>query len=105
VVQSGGKNYLFDCGPATTYKLAKHRLSSLDFDHLFLSHHHFNHVANLLSFCAASANVTPDSSVDQKTLLLLLNCIRGVFQITNHLGRPLVSYWPFAVLQIIEIHI
>lgn len=50
VVQSGGINFLFDCGPATTYKLAKFNLSSLDFDHLFISHHHFDHVADLPAF-------------------------------------------------------
>ncbi|MDG0869065.1 MBL fold metallo-hydrolase [Candidatus Lucifugimonas marina] len=50
VVTSGGRNFLFDCGPATTYKLAKHGLSSLDFDHLFISHHHFDHVADLPAF-------------------------------------------------------
>ncbi len=50
VVQSGGVNFLFDCGPATTYKLAKVGLSSLDFDHLFISHHHFDHVADLPAF-------------------------------------------------------
>ena len=50
VVQSGGRNFLFDCGPAATYKLAKHGLSSLDFDHVFISHHHFDHVADLPAF-------------------------------------------------------
>jgi ribonuclease BN (tRNA processing enzyme) len=50
VVQSGGRNFLFDCGPATTYKLAKHGLSTLEFDHLFISHHHFDHVADLPAF-------------------------------------------------------
>ena len=50
VVQSGGRNFLFDCGPATTYKLSKLSLSALDFDHLFISHHHFDHVADLPAF-------------------------------------------------------
>ncbi|MBT4124760.1 MAG: MBL fold metallo-hydrolase [Chloroflexi bacterium] len=50
VVQSGGRNFLFDCGPAATYKLAKHGLSSLDFDYVFISHHHFDHVADLPAF-------------------------------------------------------
>lgn len=50
MVQTGGRNFLFDCGPATTYKLAKHGLSSLDFDYVFISHHHFDHVADLPAF-------------------------------------------------------
>jgi ribonuclease Z len=50
VVQSGGRNFLFDCGPATTYKLAKHDLNSLDFDYLFISHHHYDHTADLPAF-------------------------------------------------------
>ena len=50
LVRSGGRNFLFDCGPATTYKLAKFGVSSLDIDHLFVSHHHFDHVADLPAF-------------------------------------------------------
>jgi len=50
VVKTGGRNFLFDCGPATTAKLAKLGLSSLDFDQLFISHHHFDHTADLPAF-------------------------------------------------------
>lgn len=39
-----GKEYLmFDCGPATTYKLVKMGISPTDIDHLFFTHHHFDH--------------------------------------------------------------
>jgi ribonuclease Z len=50
VIQSGGRNFLFDCGPGTTYKLSKLGLGSLDFDHVFISHHHFDHTADLPAF-------------------------------------------------------
>lgn len=34
---------MFDCGPATTYKMAQMGLSPLDVDYLFFTHHHFDH--------------------------------------------------------------
>lgn len=38
------KDYLmFDCGPATTYKLVKVGLSPTEIDYLFFTHHHFDH--------------------------------------------------------------
>jgi ribonuclease BN (tRNA processing enzyme) len=39
-----GADYLmFDCGPATTHKLAKVGLFPTDIDHLFFTHHHYDH--------------------------------------------------------------
>lgn len=38
------KDYLmFDCGPATTYKLVKVGLFPTEIDYLFFTHHHFDH--------------------------------------------------------------
>ncbi len=38
------KDYLmFDCGPATTYKLVKVGLFPTQIDYLFFTHHHFDH--------------------------------------------------------------
>jgi ribonuclease BN (tRNA processing enzyme) len=34
---------MFDCGPATTYKMAQIDLHPLDIDYLFFTHHHFDH--------------------------------------------------------------
>ena len=34
---------MFDCGPATTYKMAQTGLHPLDIDYLFFTHHHFDH--------------------------------------------------------------
>ena len=39
----GDQRLLFDCGPATTYKLAKLGIRPTDIDHLFFTHHHFDH--------------------------------------------------------------
>jgi ribonuclease BN (tRNA processing enzyme) len=43
VLTVGDQRLLFDCGPATTYKLAKAGIRPTDIDHLFFTHHHFDH--------------------------------------------------------------
>ena len=43
VVQAGQDYLMFDCGPATTHKLAKMGLRSIQIDYLFFTHHHFDH--------------------------------------------------------------
>lgn len=43
VVQIGDELVMFDCGPATTHKLVKAGLSPTRVDHLFFTHHHFDH--------------------------------------------------------------
>lgn len=43
VVQVGSEYLMFDCGPATTYKLAKTGLRPTQVDYLFFTHHHFDH--------------------------------------------------------------
>ena len=51
VIQAGEDLVLLDCGPATTYKMLRHALSPLDLSALLISHHHYDHtadVANLL---------------------------------------------------------
>lgn len=49
-LESDGKIVLIDCGPATTYKMALMGLNLLDVDHLFFTHHHFDHNADLACF-------------------------------------------------------
>jgi len=39
----GAEWLLFDCGPATTYKLARLGIRATAIDHLFFTHHHFDH--------------------------------------------------------------
>ena len=41
---------LVDCGPATTYKMAKIGLAPKRVEHVFLTHHHFDHNADFPCF-------------------------------------------------------
>ncbi|MEE9198581.1 MAG: MBL fold metallo-hydrolase [Dehalococcoidia bacterium] len=43
VVELGGEHIMVDCGPATTHKLVKAGLWPTQIDHLFFTHHHFDH--------------------------------------------------------------
>ena len=43
VVELNGQHLMFDCGPATTHKLVKAGLWPTQIDHLFFTHHHFDH--------------------------------------------------------------
>lgn len=43
VVQVGNEYLMFDCGPATTYKLVRAGLFPTQIDYLFFTHHHFDH--------------------------------------------------------------
>ena len=43
VLEVGGDLVLVDCGPGTTYKMARMGLHPLRVNHLFLTHHHFDH--------------------------------------------------------------
>ena len=43
VLEVGDELIMFDCGPATTHKLVKAGLSPTDVNHLFFSHHHYDH--------------------------------------------------------------
>ena len=39
----GNEWFMFDCGPAATYKLVKSGISPLQISHLFFTHHHSDH--------------------------------------------------------------
>ncbi|MCH8087189.1 MAG: MBL fold metallo-hydrolase [Chloroflexi bacterium] len=43
VVETGGQYIMFDCGPAATHKLVQAGLWPTKIDHLFFTHHHFDH--------------------------------------------------------------
>lgn len=43
VVEVGGEMLMFDCGPASTYKMVSMGLWPTQVEHLFFSHHHFDH--------------------------------------------------------------
>ena len=50
VVQVGDEKLLFDCGPATTWKLARAGISTTEIDNVFFTHHHFDHDADFPTF-------------------------------------------------------
>ena len=53
VLQTGGECILIDCGPATTYKMARMGLHPLRVGHVFLTHHHSDHNADMPCFLLA----------------------------------------------------
>lgn len=50
VLQLGDDLLMFDCGPAATHKLVKAGLSPTQIDHLFITHHHFDHMSDYPCF-------------------------------------------------------
>lgn len=50
VVQVQNENLMFDCGPASTYKMLQVGLSPIDIGHLFFTHHHYDHNADYPCF-------------------------------------------------------
>lgn len=50
VVDTGEDLVMFDCGPAATHKLVKTGLFPTSIDHLFFTHHHFDHDADYPCF-------------------------------------------------------
>ena len=53
ILELDGANLLFDCGPAATAKMAKAGFSPVQINHLFFSHHHFDHNADYPCFLLA----------------------------------------------------
>lgn len=43
VLGIGNERLMFDCGPASTYKLRQAGLMPTDINHLFFTHHHYDH--------------------------------------------------------------
>ena len=43
VLETPTERVMVDCGPGTTYKLARLGMKATQIDHLFLTHHHFDH--------------------------------------------------------------
>jgi ribonuclease Z len=50
VLQVGDDYLMFDCGPAATHKLVKAGLFPTQIDHLFFTHHHYDHNADYACF-------------------------------------------------------
>jgi ribonuclease Z len=50
VLELGDEYLMFDCGPAATHKLVKTGIQPTEVDYLFITHHHFDHVADYPCF-------------------------------------------------------
>ncbi len=50
ILEIDGEFLMFDCGPATTHKLVQAGLFPTQIDHLFFTHHHFDHDVDLPCF-------------------------------------------------------
>ncbi len=50
VIDTGNDLAMFDCGPAATHELVKSGLFPTEIDHLFFTHHHFDHDADYPCF-------------------------------------------------------
>ncbi|MGD9135661.1 MAG: MBL fold metallo-hydrolase [Desulfobacterales bacterium] len=50
VLNVGHEYLMFDCGPASTYKLRRAGILPIDIDYLFFTHHHYDHNADYPCF-------------------------------------------------------
>ncbi len=50
VVEIGGEKILIDCGRGVTSQLLRGDISPLEIDHIFITHHHFDHICDLGEF-------------------------------------------------------
>jgi len=50
VLTAGGERLMFDCGPAATHKLVKSGIAPTEIEHLFFTHHHYDHNADTPCF-------------------------------------------------------
>jgi len=50
VLTAGGERLMFDCGPAATHKLVKSGTAPSEIEHLFFTHHHYDHNADTPCF-------------------------------------------------------
>ena len=68
VFQVGDEHIMFDCGPATTYKLVKAGLKPTMIDHLLFTHHHFDHDVDYPCFLLSRWN---ESIGDERELQVI----------------------------------
>lgn len=50
ILEAGAESIMVDCGPATTYKMARMGIRPGRVGHLFFTHHHFDHNADFPCF-------------------------------------------------------
>lgn len=68
VLRIGDECLLFDCGPATTYKMVKAGISPTAIHHLFFTHHHFDHSADFPCFLLTRWDQGADRIPDLKVV-------------------------------------
>jgi len=56
----GNDKLLFDCGPGTTVNLLKGEINTWDINHLFFTHHHYDHDADFPVFVWTRWDLTPE---------------------------------------------
>lgn len=69
LMQTGGRNLLFDCGPGVMRRLLEAGVSIFDISHIFLSHFHPDHIGELASFLFALKYPAPSSQKQPLTLV------------------------------------
>ena len=89
MVEIGGEWLMFDCGPATTYKLYKFGLTATQVDRLFFTHHHSDHDADYPTFLLTRF----DMSIGNENELLVYGP-RLTEQLTERLiGEDIGAFW------------
>ncbi len=89
MVQIGDEWLMFDCGPATTYKLYKFGLKATQVDRLFFTHHHSDHDADYPTFLLTRF----DMSIGKENELLVYGP-RLTEQLTERLiGEDVGAFW------------
>lgn len=69
LMQTGGENLLFDCGPGTMRRLLEIEVSIFEISHLFLSHFHPDHSGELASFLFALKYPEPSPQTRPLTIV------------------------------------
>ena len=66
VLDVDGDLLMFDCGPATTHKLVKAGLWPTKIDHIFFTHHHYDHDVDLPCFmlCRWDQSIGKENSLN-----------------------------------------
>ena len=85
----GGEWLMFDCGPATTYKLYKAGFAATQVDHLFFTHHHSDHDADYPTFLLTRF----DQSVGKENELKVYGPALTSQLTERLLGEDTGAYW------------
>ena len=85
LMQTGGENLLFDCGPGTMRRLLEIGVSIFEISHIFLSHFHPDHSGELASFLFALKYPAPPTQKQPLTIVAgqgfgsFFECLKKVY--------------------------